>query len=65
MSMENDPKVTELLKKLTPEQKLRTAARMYWTARNWKAAAFRSLHPDWSEEKIKDEVRYAFLTART
>jgi hypothetical protein len=63
--MKNDPKVTELLKQLTPEQKLTTAARLYWTARDWKAAALRSFHPDWSEEKIQQEVRHAFITART
>jgi hypothetical protein len=63
--MENDPKIAELQRKLTPAQKLRTAQRLYWSARAWKAAAFRSLHPDWTEERVQSEVRHAFLTART
>jgi hypothetical protein len=52
--MEDDPKVIELRRKLTPEQKLKTAAR------ELKAAALRSFHPDWPEEKIRDEVTRIF-----
>jgi hypothetical protein len=63
--VEDDPKVQELLQKMTPEQKLKTAARMYWTAWHWKAAALRSFHPDWTEEQIQAEVRHVFLTTRT
>jgi hypothetical protein len=62
--MENDPRMLEILKKMTPEQKLNTAAQMYWGARELKAAALRHFHTDWSEERIEREVRYAFLTAR-
>jgi hypothetical protein len=60
-----DPKVTEYLKKMTPEQKLRTAAKMYFTAREWKAAGLRSFHPDWSEEQVQEEVKRVFRSART
>ena len=63
--MEDDPKVLEFQRRMTPEQKLNTAAKMYWTARAWKAAALKSLHPDWSDEKIEQEVRLAFITARS
>ena len=62
--MENDPKVQEFTRALTPEQKLETAMRLYWSARELKAAALRSFHPDWSEEKIQKAVRHAFLIAR-
>jgi hypothetical protein len=63
--MENDPRILELLKKMTPEQKLNAAAQMYWGARELKAAMLRHFHADWSEERIEQEVRYAFLTARS
>jgi hypothetical protein len=62
--MEDDPKVEELLKRMTPEQKLNTAAKMYWNARALRAGALRTFHPDWSEEKIQQQVRFEFLTAR-
>jgi hypothetical protein len=58
--MEDDPTVIELRRKLTPEQKLKTAAQMYLAARELKAAALRSFHPDWSEEKIGEEVARVF-----
>jgi hypothetical protein len=63
--MEDDPRVTELRRKLTPEQKLRTAGTMYLAAREFKAAALRNIHPDWSEEKIWEEVRRVFASTRT
>ena len=62
--MENDPKILEYIRAMTPEQKLNAAMRLYWSARELKAAGFRHLHPDWSEEKVQQEVRHAFLTAR-
>ena len=62
--MENEEKAQEIIRAMTPEQKLEAAMRLYWSARELKAAALRSFHPDWSEEKIQQEVRHAFLTAR-
>lgn len=62
--MEVDPVVEDLLNRMTPEQKLKTAAKMYWNARALRAGALRSFHPDWSEERIQQEVRFEFLTAR-
>jgi hypothetical protein len=50
---------------LTPEQKLTTAAKMYFTAREFKAVALRNMHPEWSEEKIRQEVTRVFASART
>ena len=61
--MENDPKILEYIRAMTPEQKLNAAMRLYWSARELKAAGFRHFHPDWSEEEIQKSVRYAFLTA--
>lgn len=62
--MAEDSKVAELLRQMTPEQKLITAMKMYWAARALKAAALRSFHPDWTEARIQEEVRWAFLTMR-
>ena len=63
--MEDDPTVTELRKKLTPQQKLATAGKMYLAARQLKAAALRSFHPTWSEERVWEEVRQVFAITRT
>jgi hypothetical protein len=63
--MEDDPKVIELRRKVTPQQKLATAGGMYLAAREFKAAALRSFHPDWSEEQIWEEVRRIFATTRS
>jgi hypothetical protein len=54
----------EILRAMTPEQKLRTAAQMYWAARELRAVGMRTRHPDWTEEQIQKEVREAFLYAR-
>ena len=63
--MEDDPKVIELRRKMTPEQKLATAGKMFLAAREFKAAALRSFHPDWSEEQVREELRRIFATTRT
>jgi hypothetical protein len=51
----------EMLRKLTPEQKLDAAARMYWRARDAEAARLRSQNPEWTEEEVQREVRRIFL----
>lgn len=38
--------------------------RLYWSARELKAAAIRSQHPDWSEAEVQAAVRTAFLLRR-
>lgn len=48
---------------LSPAQKLDTAMRLYWTARELKTAALRDRHPDWDEAQIEAEVRRIFLLA--
>lgn len=48
----------------TPGEKLKTVSDMWWTARALKLATLRSLHPDWSEERLRQEVRRVFLLAR-
>jgi hypothetical protein len=49
------------LRRMTPEQKLEIAQRMYWDARRAKAVELRVLHADWSAEEVQAEVRRVFL----
>lgn len=58
-----DPQV-EILRRMTPEQKLRAAERLYWSARELEAAWFRHEHPEWTEEQVEKAVRDAFLFHR-
>ncbi len=50
---------------MTPEQKLRIAMDLYYTAKELKAAGLKRQHPDWSAERIHQKVREIFLYART
>jgi hypothetical protein len=59
----SDPQ-TEILRRMTPEQKLRASMRLYWSARELKAAWFRAEHPEWTEAQVKKAVRDAFLFHR-
>lgn len=63
------PEVREIqiniYRNMTAEQKLRIANRLYWNARALKAAWLRHKHPHWPEEKVQEEVKKAFLYART
>lgn len=54
----------EILQAMSPAQKLRAAERLYYSARQLKAAALRAEHPDWTEEAIRLAVRDFFLYAR-
>jgi hypothetical protein len=51
----------QILQAMTPAQKLRAAERLYWSARQRKAAALRAEHPDWTDEAIQQAVRQNFL----
>jgi hypothetical protein len=55
---------TDVLRAMTPGQRLEAAARLYWTAREIKEAALRARHPDWTDAQIKRAVVEAFLYAR-
>ena len=59
------PQNKEIFRSMTPEQKLRLALRLYYSARQLKLAALRTHHPDWSEEEIQQKLRDIFLYART
>jgi len=59
------PEQIEVLRRMTPEQRWRSAHRLYWTMRRHKAAFLHSQHPEWPEQKVEDEVRRIFSHART
>ncbi len=50
---------------MTPEQRWRAARNLYWTVRPHKAAFLQSQHPDWSEQRLEQEIRTIFLRARS
>ena len=53
-----------IMRAMSPSQKLKAAERLYYSARQLKAAALRAQYPDWAEEAIRRAVREAFLYAR-
>lgn len=59
------PEQIAVFRAMTPDQKYKAARQLYWTVRKHKAAYLRSLHPEWSEERLQDEVRTIFLRARS
>lgn len=59
-----DEETLKIIRAMTPAQKLQAAQRLYESAKQLKAAALRSQHPDWTEDQIHQAVRDAFLYAR-
>lgn len=51
-------------RRMSPGEKLATAAALYWSARRLKAAFLRQQHPDWSDEQLEREVRSVFTHVR-
>lgn len=62
--MEASDEYYRILAAMTPAQKLDAAMRLYWGARDLKAAWLRTQYPEWSEEQVQKTVRDAFLYAR-
>lgn len=54
-----------IYRQMTPAQRIETAVQLSATAREFKAAALRSLHPDWDETRVLGVVRETFLYARS
>lgn len=50
---------------MSPQERLRQAEALYWTARRLREAHERSLHPEWSEQQVREHVRRVFLRAAT
>jgi len=62
---ENCKEQEEILKRMTPEQRWHAAQRLYWSARELKAASLRSWYPELSEEEVQRCVRENFMYARS
>jgi hypothetical protein len=63
-SDDGSEKQRAIFRTMTPQQRLRAAFRLYWSARQLKEASLRTFHPELSEAEIKAKVRDFFLYAR-
>lgn len=52
----------EIIRNMTPAQRLEIARDLYDTAWEIKKSGLRAQHPDWSEEEIMAKLRRVFLT---
>ena len=52
-------------RKLTPEQKLTAALRLYHSAKELKIAALKKFNPELTDKEIEDKVKKIFLHARS
>jgi len=59
------PEQKRIFQSMTPDQKLKILLRLYYSARELKAAGLRIQHPDWTEEMIQDSLRKIFTYGRT
>ena len=59
------PHQKRIFQEMTPEQKLRVALRLYYSARELKAAGLRARNPEWNEVEIQSKVKDVFLNARS
>jgi hypothetical protein len=55
----------KIYQSMTPEQKLKIALRLYYSARQLKGAALHHDYPEWTKKEIQEKVREIFLYART
>ncbi len=55
----------EILRQMTPQQKLEVAMNLYYSARELKSAWIRQLHEDWSDQQVAEAVREVFVNARS
>ena len=55
----------KVVRAMSAGKKLDIATCLYWSARDLKTAAFRSQHPEWSEEQLRVAVYENFLYARS
>jgi hypothetical protein len=59
------PEQKRIFQSMSPEQKLKVALQLYYSARELKATGLRAQNRDWAEDRIQDRVREIFLYART
>lgn len=62
---QTSPEQFAALRAMSGMRRLQLAEQLYWSARKMLAAGLRHRHPDWTEERIVDEVRIIFTNART
>jgi len=60
-----DPEQKRIFQAMTADQKLDVALRLYYSAMDLKIAGLQAENPEWSKEKIREQVRKIFLYART
>ena len=63
--MQMHPEQKKSYQAMTPEQKLKIALGLYYSAKKLKTAGLQNQHPDWSVDTIRQKVRDIFLYART
>ena len=63
-SDDGSEKQRQIFRRMTPQQRLGAAFRLYWSARQLKEASLRTFHPELSEAEIHAKVREFFLYAR-
>ena len=51
-----DPVMVEVLRKKTPQERVKIASDMWDSAMEQISAVVRSLHPAWDKEKVRKEV---------
>lgn len=65
----NDPEAERAriaaYRRMSPAQKWGEFTKIQALARDLKRAGVRSLHPEWSDEQVDEEVRKIFLYATT
>ena len=61
MASDLRPEYLATLRRMTGEQKWRTAFGLYGSARNLKAAAVRDQHPEWTEAQVQQRVKEIFM----
>ena len=62
---EGNARQIEIYRRMTPARRLELGLGLNRAARELKAAALRSQHPDWNDSQVLQAVREAFLYARS
>ncbi len=63
--MEFNKEQCDILRSMTPEQRIMAFLALCRSARKIKAGALRQFHPDWSESQLNMALRESFLHARS
>ena len=59
------PEQIAIYRSMTPGRRLEVAEQLYWMARRMKWAWIRSLHLDWTDAQVENEVTRIFSNARS